>query len=148
MEIKAIKEQTLEMSEQLKEKRERWEKRLETEREKNEMAIAPLAERTTQIQTKVDRLRLRKDELEHSLHPEKYAAAIADFGKMEVEDEGNSESSGGVEAKEAAAEDQALPLADTTPPKRPADSEAKEHGEAPAVKIARLEPAGDTVDSD
>lgn len=66
---------TEELHAQLQQGREDWLERLQMEYEKNEKDINVIIEETKVLQEKVEKLQLKKDELERSIHPEKYAVA-------------------------------------------------------------------------
>mmetsp|Transcript_78731 Transcript_78731/g.222684 ORF Transcript_78731/g.222684 Transcript_78731/m.222684 type:complete len:427 (+) Transcript_78731:81-1361(+) len=63
------------LQQQLQLGREEWLERLQQEYEKNETDVNEIIEETKTLQEKVEKLQLKKDELERSIHPEKYAVA-------------------------------------------------------------------------
>jgi len=63
------------LEELLKEGRENWLAKLKAESEANELEVKPLLELVAERQVKVEKLQLKKDELERTIHPERYAVA-------------------------------------------------------------------------
>merc|ERR1712008_90039 len=55
--------------------RDNWLAMLETEYAANEKVVRPIMDSVAALQIKVEKLQLKKDELERTIHPEKYAVA-------------------------------------------------------------------------
>lgn len=76
--IKKFVKDTERLTKTLADSRQAWMEKTRAEQEKNEAHVRPLTEETAQIQMKLEKLQLKKIELERSLHPDKFA--IADVG--------------------------------------------------------------------
>jgi len=59
----------------LNEGRDNWLSMLQTEYDNNEKVVRPIMDSVAALQIKVEKLQLKKDELERTIHPEKYAVA-------------------------------------------------------------------------
>merc|ERR550532_3078183 len=66
---------TKELEFKVNEGRDNWLAKLETEYASNEKVVRPIMDGVAALQIKVEKLQLKKDELERTIHPEKYAVA-------------------------------------------------------------------------
>jgi len=66
---------TKELEFKISEGRDNWLAKLETEYASNEKVVRPIMDGVAALQIKVEKLQLKKDELERTIHPEKYAVA-------------------------------------------------------------------------
>jgi len=73
--LKFYIEDTERLKEELEEKRQRWLERLEEEYRANQEEYMPLVQHLADLQDKLEKLQLKKDELARSIHPERYAVA-------------------------------------------------------------------------
>lgn len=88
--------------------REEWLEKLQQEYEKNESDVNAIIEETKNLQEKVEKLQLKKDELERSIHPEKYAVAdisVTGSGDQHLSIMSNQQDSGEGSAKPIAGGD-------------------------------------------
>lgn len=67
----------------LEESRHDWLKKLEAEHKANEDRIQPIIDATAELQDKVEKLQLKKDEIAREFHPEMYA--VADVAVMNLQ---------------------------------------------------------------
>lgn len=79
-----------ELKRKLDEGREDWLEKLRKTAASNELEIQPFNEQTGELQIKIEKLQLKKDELERNLHPEQYAVADVPVGAALLDTEGAS----------------------------------------------------------
>jgi len=72
-----------ELEEKLKESRKEWMRHLEEEYKKNEDGAKNIVDECASLQDKVEKLQLKKDELERSIYPERYAVADVSRGSVQ-----------------------------------------------------------------
>jgi len=74
------------LEENLEEGRKEWVRKLEAEHAENEAQVKPLMDNIAERQTRLEKLQLKKDELERNIHPERYAVAdVSRIGAYSLE---------------------------------------------------------------
>lgn len=75
--IRKCEAETQELTEKLEESREEWLRKLDAEREAAASKVHPIVEETMDLQVKLEKIKLKKAELERTLNPTRYEIADA-----------------------------------------------------------------------
>uniref|UniRef100_A0A7S4SW95 FHA domain-containing protein n=1 Tax=Alexandrium monilatum TaxID=311494 RepID=A0A7S4SW95_9DINO len=74
------------LEEKLEESRKQWLDKMSADSEKNEGEVKPIMDAVAERQVKLEKLQLKKDELERTIHPERYAVAdVSRVGNYSIE---------------------------------------------------------------
>jgi len=111
------------LTKHLVDSREEWLERLRVRNVENQEDMAPLLDQTGDLQQKIDKLKMKKAEIERSLHPENYATAVASL------EAGSSGGHRGI-----------LSPSDPGDPQKGADGEEEYFGNAPGSRTSTQQP--------